>query len=500
MLKIDFSKAFQPTIKKSASAVNKRGRKKAVQLLHLGDERRLVNLPETVTVEFLSAYKENLDDFLYPYVTSGYITLSRAHDYEDSLITTIFGDEKHLGIFEFLQDKNVEGKPEKQLVTMAEQLILKGWRIQYEDNKYWLLNSDFGRVIDLTGKAGLSKDAASMVFDPSNAHLFLDDDIASKVQVLASKQGYNADDLAGMGHLDLLLAHTNNLEFSGYLINYNNLRKLLHKVNKYHTSTEGVTMKDLHEDGFRLHSQITFPIGKRTILERDGHEVMLTAVSAKLNPKYIVNETLLSVIASKLKVKLFKRLRFVQPEKLTEIKELRQTFAIMRDFWSSDTSYMTYSDMVDALHRLDVGYRERTISEGFYKRAKEAFSAIVITETILLGNNKFSLASIGFDSISGKFFSYASNDNFTVDIEDIKKLDEVSAPKQDNEFFSYFTSFDLNSTRFIEHLPLLWKNLPKSYLSAMQEVTVDDSDYDIEFAAIRDYFEIARTLILEKGK
>jgi len=510
MLKIDFDKIFQPQMD-THKAVRKRparksNKKKAAQVLQLGDEKRLAKLPDVVTLEFLSAYKENLDAFLYPYVVSGAVTLSQAHDYEETLITTIFGDETHLGIFQFLQDKNVGGKPDKFLVSLAEQLVVKGWHINHEGRKYWLINGDFQRVIDLTGKAELSKDAASMTFDEANAHLFLEDGVASKIEALAAKQGYNADDLANSGHLDLLLAHINNVEFAGYLVNYNNLRQVLRKSSKYRTLTEGTTMNALYEQGFRLGTQITFPLGKRTIMEQDGKGFIITKASSQLNQEYIVNKTLLSVVASRVKEALYKKMRFIQPEVLIELKELRQTFAVMREFWNSDTTYMTYSDMADAFRRLDVGYREGTVSKGLYQRVKEMFSAVVVTDAILLGDSKFSLSSFGFDSISGRFFSYISNSSFTTKLEDIQNLSaaEPANTVADGEFFGQFLDgifpFSSKNIHFVESLSSIWENIPQEYISALQEVTLDAEEYDIELTAIKEYFESARSLILEKVK
>lgn len=511
MLELDFSNIFKDAIvtQKAVSKTSKRRntkKKKAEEILHLGNIRRLAKLPDEVTLEFLGQYKENLDDLLYPYVANHVYTVSYANAYEEAIIHNIFGNEKHLGIFQFLKDKNVDNRSDKELVAYAESLLMKGWHIVDEGGKYWLYNGDFQRVLDLTGAASLAKDAASLTFDPGNAHIFIEDGIASKIHAVAEQVGQSADDLAGTGSLDLLLGFISDAKFAGYILNYNTFRHLLEKPAKYATLTEGITMSDLYEQEFRLDNKLVAPLNKRLTIHKGTDSYILFGITPELNQPYVINKDLARVIASNIKDELFKTSAGVINQSFTEIKELRHTFALMTKYIDSDAVRMSYADVVDSFSRLERYTSDGSVHGKFYTKVTQDFAAIAVTEAILLGNYNFSLASIGFDPISGKFYSYTSRDEFTTKME---ALDFLINNAQEGEpdtkgFFEPFLGemfpFRPDSRTFAENVDKLIKNLPSDYLRALSSVEFNTDEYTQDFVAARNYFEKARSFILERAK
>lgn len=484
--------AFDDLLSKPAAKNPPAKKKPAVgKLLSLGDPLRIKNLPESVNEEFLDAYQDSLDTYLHAYITGRQLTLSEAARYKEYIFSTIFGNQEHLGLFDFFRAKaeSVYGT-EKEMVTAAETFMMRGWQIRKEEERWWIVNDSFDKVLDVTGSTEVSEDAASAVFTQENAHVFLSDSVASKVSALAKKAGFDADSLASMGQLDLLLAETDNKEFAGYLMNYNAMRFLLKKSGKYSVLSSGKTFQELYEEGFRLGNQIFYPTLSRVILEKGSDKILLSPVSSELHPEHLVNKSLLSCVASDIRTQLYGR--NVVAQNVVEIGEMGYAVALQTDFWTTDVVRNTPADTYDLLMRTDNAARGRSLSVGHYKNLRSAFAEMLLGEIFLLGNTKFSLSSFGFDSVGGKFFIYAGEELFS-------RKDEAglweTLGRDSYEFFSICmrNRFALG---FIEkNLETLVSYTSEQFRNNVLSAEVDSSRYPLNLDTVKTFFAAAKKAI-----
>lgn len=490
---IDISKAIDSlkAAKREKTTTKKKTAKKSpVESVVLGDVNRLVNLPDVMSIEFLEEYTENLDELLYPYVSSKVMTIGYASRYKDVIIENIFGNEQHLGIYHYLREKNQQGMSDKELVAYAEKLLSQGWHIRQEGPQYWLVNVDFTKIIELTGPAPLAKEIASLVFDEASAHIFLNESVASRFGALARTIGQDADELAASGNLDLLLTRVTDNKFGGYIINYTAWRNILKKHTKYETLTEGVTPLDLYEQGFRLDNRITYPAGENAILTNGSKKFMSVPVRPEVSLEVGLNNYQLACIAAKAKKELLSVVPGVVVQEIQEIKELRHTFALLIDYWDSPSAAQTVSDSWDVLRRIQAHVDDGAVSEGFATKLMEALCAIFVTEAVLLGDAHTTLAKIATDSISGNVYSYNGLNYFS------QKLSEIDLRDVEEPTFS-------NIPLLLSGSPVLSgmiSRLPKKFIGKLSGYELDTKDYPGEFAKLRDYFSQARELVLSKAR
>lgn len=480
-MKLDITKAFDK-VKKSKP---KKTKQEAPAVL--GEEARLKNLPDMVSLEFLTMYSDNLDEVLYPYVANRVISIGYASRYKDIILENIFGNEHHLGIFHYLQEKNVDGNSDKELVIHAEKLLMKGWHIRLEGYQYWLVNMDFSKIIEMTGKAPLAKEVAALAFDETSAHIFLDDTIASKIAALAKTIGHDADELASSGNLDVLLARVTDEKFGGYIINYGAWRQILKKQTRYETLTDGVTPLDLYEEGYRLDNQITYPVAKNAILTKDNKKYLIVPVMPKMESGF--NSYLIASIASKIKKDLLEPLKGVTVQEVVEIKELRHTFALLVEYWNTASSGSTYAETLGVLNRVQAHIDSGAVPGNYGRNLLESLAAVFITEALLLGNKSATVSSVNIDSLSGSIYSYNSLNYFT------EKKDVFDAGLVPVKY--ELSSIPLVVSRSGILLSMI-DSLPRTYMSTLTNYQIDTKEYPGEFNIIRDYFETARQFILSR--
>lgn len=490
-MKIDLTKLFTSlkatdTAKKSTTPKKKKS-KKQVEAVVLGDVRRLADLPDQMSVEFLELYSDNLDEVLYPYVANKEMTIGYASRYKEVIIDNIFGNEHHLGMFHYLQERNTEGMSDKELVARAENLLMQGWHIRAEGPQYWLVNVDLSRIIEMTGAAPLAREVAALVFDESAAHIFLNESIASRFAALAKTIGHDADELAASGNLDLLLTRVTDNKFGGYIINYTAWRNILKKQTRYETISDGITPLDLYEQGYRLDSRITYPAAEKAVLTDGSNKYVVVPVMPDVSMETGVNKYQLAAIATKVKKDLLGRIKNIVVQDVSEIKELRHTFALMVEYFDSPSSSQTVSDTWDVLKRIQAHVDSGAVSETFGTRIMEALAAIMVTEAILLGDSHTTLAKVNIDSISGSIYCYNGLNYFTTPLEELR--------------LNSGQEFNLSNMPLVmddEALGFLIHKLPKGFLTALSSYEIDTSSYPGEFTALKAYFDKARQLILSK--
>lgn len=486
MLEIDFSKFFDEldVVKAAPSQPaksKKRKKNSKIQNIHIGDPRRLAHLPNEVNEDFLVKYKDTLDALLYPYVAYGKVPVSYAHRYAQAIMDNVFGTEKHLGIFHYLQDKNVEGLSGKDLVNHAEKLLMRGWHVKEENTRYWMYNGDLQKIIDVTGNGEVSVLSESQSFDTTNAHLFFEESTAAKINAFAERLGYDADTLSLTSSLDILLNKTENKEFFGYLTNYERLRVILEKQYKYRTLTDGLSMQNLYSEGYRI-SPTLVPNG--AVLKREGEgEVIIFPTSDEVNTVHTVNKSVASQIANEIRQALYKKLPKMNAQQTEPIKDLRHVFAYTSELWKTDLVTNSYIENKQILDRLDHQVQNRIISEGYKNTMEQALAMAVVTESILLGNYWFNLSSLGLDSLSGNIYVYSTFDVFTRE----NLQTELEGPEE--TIFKYRS----NAKDYIDKLPV-------SYIRALKSIEFPMDEYVQEFESIQSYFEDARRYILGEAE
>jgi len=505
-MKLDLTKVIEklPTTMKASNLdpVRPRHKKQADSYPALGDVARFQKFPDMVDKKFITMYRENLDAFLIPYIQQGEMTVSKAHAFIENLVEQIFGNQKHYGLFSYLKERNYENSAERELVRTAERLINSGWRVLRDKNtqRYKIINSEGTTVIDATGPSEFFSEADGVLMDESAAHLFMDSATAAKIESLARAVSMDADSLAQINSLDSLLLHTNDKTLKGYILNYKKMRNLLARGNSYPTLTRGAGFSDLYEKGFTLSSRMVYSPDARVVMQQNMDSYIVYPVGEKLNQQYGANKDLMAVVSSGIKNDIFKNIYNVTPQVLTEIKDLNRVVALMSDFWDDERVLISYADAVDSLRRMDTYVKSGEVSRDFYNRVFSSFAALVVTESILLGNDWLSLSAMGFDPIQGRFYSFASRDAFTAREESLDAFIANYKGDRTAQNFSAFTSsvypFRLSS----DALSMLVENLPKEYFSAIQAINTKIEGYPMQFEGVSRYMQKAIEFILSRGR
>jgi len=459
MLEIDFSRFFEAETTKSTNVKPKS--------LHIGDSRRFSGLPDKVDSKFLEMYKETLDYFLYPYVAKNQISISHAYNYAKVVTENVFGNENHLGLYHYLKDKNVKGVSDKELVIQAEKMLLQGWSVRLEGNRYWLFDSEFQKIIDLTGNSEESVESEAQSFDSSNAHLFFDEKTASKITAFSERLGYNPDDLSLTNSLDLLMSKTDNKEFKGYLTNYERLKVILEKNYKYRTLTPGKSMFDLYSDSYKLSSKVV-PNG--VVLESKTNDLLVFPAESKVNTVHNMNKFLLAQLANDIRSLVYPNFKKIKYQNIEPIKEFRHVYAFTCDFWDTDVMKKSFFESVDVMKKM---------MDSNKKSVQDSLAVLIVTESLLLGNDWFSDAAVGIDSMSENFYVYFNWDAFT--------KDSIHGTEKSTVVYPYReTVFD-------------WvKKLPKKYVDVLESIEFSTDEYVQDFNTVRNYFESARNFILKE--
>lgn len=476
-LNFDFSKFITKEKPETDTVINKstaRRRKKGFgTVLGLGDPGRISMLPENVDEAFLEDYQDGLDRLLTLYVTSGALTITEATRYTEYIFGTIFGTHEHLGLFQYINNKGRElYSNDREVVSAAEEFLMRGWRIVKDGDRWVLLDDSLTTMMDMTGATDIAEVASTRVFSPDTAHIFLSDEVASRVAALAKRSGFDADSLVSMGQLDLLLSSTDSKEMAGYLLNYNALRFALKKSGKYQAPNSDVTFSTLYDDGYRLGSQIFYPTLSRTIMEKGTDSVVITPVRSDLHDELMLNVSSLAVVASDIREQVYRR--NITPQKLTPITEFGQVIALVTEFWTTDAVRTSPTELYEILNRLDANYRSKELSGKYYRAVRQAFAEVLITEVYLLGNDRFSLSSFGFDTVGGKFFVYAGDRVFYDGGEDRSKVNLGSYPE---EFFQQCMKSNF-SPSFVEHnLEALLGYASDEFKKRLRAVNLDVGKY-----------------------
>lgn len=485
MLKVDFNKILPPPPLANTMSRPTRVGRMSKPVRGIGDLDRLRSLPDAISTEFVASYNDLLEDLLHPYVVSGVMTLSHAGRYRQALIETIFGSENHLGIFHYLKDRDKDSKLDKELVAYAEQLILKGWQIRREeDGRYWINNGDLQRIVDVTGRAPLHDDIAAASFDESSAHIFLRDDVASKVSALSRTLGHDADSLAATGNLDILLSRIADNKFAGYIINYNALRRILSKPTTYQITGRGMSALDLHDQGYRLGSRIMSPSSEKAVLEWRGEQYAVSPVKSSFNGKHMVNRYSLMALGAKVKSDLLGGETKIFSPEIAEISDFSRVFALMCRLPPAEFAEHSFTDTLDTLDNLFSSTRPSS----FIARLSSAIASVIVIDGLLLGNRSLSLSAIAVDSVTGKVFSSHSLDYFSLSDLGISRSEKSSLGKE-----VFLNNYILSTP---EIFSAAIKLIPRDMIEKIASYTLDTSNYPQELLGVREHFERAREIIV----
>lgn len=472
----------------------------------LGHSDRIKDLPSSVDEKFIEIYKENLDQFLIPYINSGEMSVRRAHKFIEDLVTQIFGNYDHYGLFSYLRERNYENDPENKLVITCEKLISLGWRIRKDSNtgRYKLYNSEGNLVIDVTGKSDFYDEVQAAIIDEGSAHLFIKGEDASKIELIARRSGFTADQLNELNSLESLIPYSNDKSITGVLSNYKKLKSILQRKSSYKKLSKSFTTNDLYSQGFEISDSMIFSEDK-LVLDKGNESYIVYPVSPEMNTEYVVRKDLLSVISSNLKHDLFKNFSGVVSQELIEIKEIDRVFAIMVEKLNNDFVFMSYSDTVDAFRRMDSYVESGEITKNFYNLILQRVSQVLVTESILLGNNWFSVSGISIDSISGKVYSYPNRDAFSTGVDSLKAFVNAYKPKtaSSKNVLSKLTDqvfpARLTDGTFRENCYLFIENLPPSYFKYLNNLEVNFEGYGLSFDKVIDYVNEARDFLLSRA-
>lgn len=505
-MKLDLTKVIEklPTTLKANSNIDpirKNRKKPAESYPALGDVQRFENFPDVVDAKFIAMYRENLDAFLVPYIQQGEMTISAANKFIENIAEQIFGNAKHYGLFSYLKERNYENSAERELVRTAERLVNSGWRVLKDKNtdRYKIINSEGMTVIDATGPSEFFDEAAGVLMNESAAHLFIDSGAAAKIESLARAVSLDADSLTKIDSLESLLLHTKDKSLQGYILNYKKLRSLLGHGNSYPSLSRGVGFSDLYEKGFTLSDRMVFSHDSRVVLKQNMDSFIVYPVGAELNQNYGASKDLLAVVASNIKKELFSNVMNVTPQELMEIKDFNRVIATISSYWDDERVLMSYADMVDSLRRMDNYVKSGEVSKDFYYRVFSAFAALVVTEVILLGNDWFSLSSMGFDPIQGRFYSFATRDVFSSTEAELDLFIQNYQVTKENSSFSLFTGSVYPFRLSGENLSVLVNNLPREYVTALSTVNPSVEGYPVKLEGVTSYLRKALDFLIGKG-
>jgi hypothetical protein len=246
-------------------------------------------------------------------------------------------------------------------------------------------------------------------------------------------------------------------------------------------------MVDIYKDGYRLSSQLSFPFSEKAIFEKGDTRYSMKAVEDDINKTHMVNKYLLSSIAARVKKDILSGTGVIFPE-VIEIKDFRNTIALMTELYPSEFSDATFSETLDVIDNVFSSKR----SGGFFDKLMSNIAALAVVEGLLLGNQWFSPSSFSVDSVSGKVFSNHSLDYFTTEPVDLDSI-SLSPGTISRDTLKVFFLMDLSNP---ETVSAMISAVPENVKSKIASYTLDLSSYPYQFEGIKSYFEKARRVIV----
>lgn len=459
--------------------------------------------------EYVASYKQHIELQATEYVKAGAWTLSQGYQYVDNLINTVFGNEKHSGIIDFLVSQQHLKLNEQDLIAHAVNYVNQGWHVAPMGSKYFLLSGEFKRVADVTGPSSIVPASAIIDIDIDNMHMMFEQDIASQiVQFAASKSITPQEVRVATFMLELFTKNQDDVgDLYGYVQNYYNLFKVLEKFTFYKGSMEeGVSIRELYALGYRISGIMNPTDEPRAYLQKGSDVIVLRPLQRDVSILGPINNDLVNLLGTRLQNELLEKYSVIT-DVPTEITELSATFSLAYKYDNFSFNNLDFYETERMLRVIDTQSQSGLYPAKNVKKITEAVAALAITRILLLGDSKFNPGSFSIDTVNNKVYSKYTGTLFTTDIQSLKMYQSNTKTHATSDSKTALLSIAEDRYSLMNRdwdvVTSLCRFLPEGFVKEVQSISIDELVGGIsdDIKPISDYFQIAQqTLVRAVGK
>lgn len=428
-----------------------------------------------------SDYKNKVEEMLVHYINNGHFTLSKAHEYMTSLVQTIFGNDEHSGLYEFIQKNYTDLKlDDAEILKRSEKMFENGWRVKKQDGRFWLLDENLKAVRDVTGPQTIlepEEEKDSIVINQETSYLFIT--TSSRAKLVKALKPYNIDPKelkSAQFAYNFVYDKTGGAdsELFGLVQSYKALSKILAKVSYFPYVKNMTEITQLYDDGIRLSSNRVNPTSfTRAYMESKSKKFILTPVRPAKIGEY--HQDQLALMYAYKKKEALSELG-IDVEIPTQIGEKDQTFALLFTDPEDYRDVQDLGEIVRILTALNYSYRSKAYPASNYKKLISNISALAVIESMLFGNGRFSLADLTIDTVHGNVkLRYTGKVSTHTPDDIIMFLNSFKAVSKDMDIIEALLGrMSLRDPKFKESFSVILKNLPDNFENIINNIDLSD--------------------------
>jgi hypothetical protein len=346
--------------------------------------------------------------------------LKKAHDYLQRTVETLFGTDAHTGIVQYLlENQNHLGLSLDEAVSKGEKLLSDGWSIKQRGPRYFLQDSNFATVQDVTGSADIVEAETTLEeFGQENTYLFLTEPDARNLAQLATKHKVDLTELKSASFTYEMVKKYQGTNGPLFPVaqNYKGLSEVLRKT-YFFNNTFGlpmVSLLDMYDEGYRISPRVN-PTEFTKVYLKGIKDYAVIPVSGE-KTQFGDSSDVVSI-----QVQQFVRDQFsdVEVEDPQMIAEMGQVYALL---FEQKPEVIGNQDLGEVL-RLLASMRTQN-KQGNYPLYNKMMTSVVelyIFYVLGLGATTFNLSLLGIDHIKPRvYLKYSTITTFC----DSKELDK----------------------------------------------------------------------------
>jgi len=426
-------------------------------------------------------YKKQVEETLVHYINSGHFTLSQAHEYMTKLVDTIFGNDEHSGLYEFIKsdykDLNLE---DEEVLKRCEKMFENGWRVMPHEGKFWLVDDNLRAVKDVTGPQTImepEEEKEALLITQETAYIFLKHE--SRAKLVKAAKPLNIDPVefkSPQFTYNFVFDKTGGADSDLFPLaqSYRGLSKILTRLAYFPYVKEMTDITQLYESGFRLSDDKINPTTfSRAYIESKTKNYILTPVRNDMIGNRYQDE--LAILYAYKKREALKDLG-IDVEVPLQVGEKGQTFALMFEDKEDYTDLQDLGEIIRILDSVESNHRNKSYPSASYKKLIQNICALAVIEAILFGNGRFSLADITINTVqssiklryTGKVTTHTPQELMTF-LNSFK-----SASKNKPVMEALLGRLSLRDPKFRENFGVLLQNLPENFEEIINGIDTSD--------------------------
>lgn len=434
----------------------------------------------------ITNYKDSLEQAVLVHIAakSDGWTLTKGHEYVERMVSTIFGTPEHGGLVQYLQQEQAHlNLSISDAIARAETMIKDGWSVKKINERWFLLDSNFKKVIDVSGSPDVEPAPVISELSPENCWMMLDEGNARSLAKAATLKGVDTSLLVSPSFAYQFVMSNFGTEHPlfPFVQMYKGLGDILSKI-YYFPSKEIISFDELRGKGFRVLPKLNPSDIAKTFISTGSKSYTVLPVSDLYFEDKPADATF--VPEAQWKSEILKSCG-VEVEVPIQIGEFDYTFALG---FEDKGHYTSVQDLGEAARILyTVQQQGKAKNYPLFEKLAGQIAAVFFMEVFIVGNKNFTLADVNIDTVSPKVtLRYTAQGHMYTDKELKYALENLR--EGELSFADFITlSPDIREPEMLDNLKKVVDILPDSFKSAVKKAESKDGYISRNLKAVSEY-------------